>query len=128
MNANKKTTVDQAKDTAMAAVLILLLVLLYTRDIQWGIPALVVLVIAMTWPSFFKPLARIWFALSHFMGAVVSKIVLSLIFFLIVTPIGLVRKVAGADAMGLRKWGEDVATGFVDRDHLYSADELEKPF
>ncbi|MBU0480473.1 MAG: hypothetical protein KKG47_05170 [Proteobacteria bacterium] len=127
MDRNKKS-VDQAKDTAMAAILILLLVLLYTGNVQWAVVAVVVLVTAMTWPSIFKPLAEVWFGLSHMMGAVVSKILLSLIFFLIVTPVGLFRRIGGADAMGVRKWGEVAGTVFVNRDHRYVADELEKPF
>ena len=43
----------------------------------------------MTWPKAFKPLAVLWFGLSHVMSQVVSQIVLTVVFFLVVTPIGV---------------------------------------
>jgi hypothetical protein len=81
----KNDKIDQAKDTGLAMVLILLIVQ-YVKHPGWLIMAtMAVLVLVMTWPAAFSPLARFWFGLSHFLGSIVSKILLTVVFFLIVT-------------------------------------------
>ena len=81
-------TPEQAKDTGMAMVLLCLLLGHF-----WKIPKLfplsiILLLLTMAVPKIFRPLAGLWFGLSHVMGQVVSKILLTVAFFLIVTPVG----------------------------------------
>jgi hypothetical protein len=45
---------------------------------------------------------RAWMALAAVLGYVNSRILLSIIFFLVITPLGLVRKLCGADPLGRR--------------------------
>jgi multisubunit Na+/H+ antiporter MnhG subunit len=123
-NINK----NQAKDTGLAMVLILLIVE-YVRRPGWLIiAAMAVLVLTMTWPAVFKPLARVWFGFSHLLGGVVSKIILSIVFYLIVTPMGLVRKAMGADPMKSKQWKKGDDSVLVERDHLYTREDIEKPY
>ena len=124
----KPSSLHQAKDTAFAAVLILLLVAYF-----WPMPemlpvAMVVLLIAMVWPRFFGPAARVWFGLSHLIGGVVSRVLLSAIYFVITTPIGLLRRLLGADAMRMRTWKRDQSSVFVERSQTFSAKDLETPY
>ncbi|MCX5892062.1 MAG: hypothetical protein NTW80_03660 [Deltaproteobacteria bacterium] len=86
------STLEQAKDTGMAMVLICLLLGYFGKFPKFLGVSIVLLLITMAWPKAFKPLAFFWFGLSHVMGQVVSKIILSLAFFLIVTPIGVIRR------------------------------------
>jgi energy-coupling factor transporter transmembrane protein EcfT len=124
----KNTTINKAKDTGLALVLILLIVL-YIRQPGWlALCAMGALVLTMVWPAVFKPLAKIWFGLSHFLGTIVSKIILSLVFFLIVTPMGLIRKAFGADPMKAKLWKKGEGSVLVDRDHLYTKEDIEKPY
>jgi uncharacterized membrane protein len=124
----KNISKEQSKDTGLALVLILLIVMYVKYRHGLILAAGAVLVLTMTWPLAFKPLARVWFGFSHFLGTIVSKVILSLVFFLIVTPVGLLRKAFGADPMktGLWKKGDDSV--MVDRDHLYSKEDIEKPY
>ena len=122
------STKEQAKDTGLALILILLLFVQIGKYEFLVLPAIIVLVATMTWPAIFKPLARLWFGLSHILGTVVSKIILTCIFFLIVTPIGLIRKIWGADSMRLRLWGKKNESIFLKRDHTYSAQDLKNPY
>jgi hypothetical protein len=63
----KNDKIDQAKDTGLAMVLILLIVQ-YVKHPGWLIMAtMALLVLVMTWPAAFSPLARFWFGLSHFL-------------------------------------------------------------
>jgi uncharacterized membrane protein YgdD (TMEM256/DUF423 family) len=87
-----------------------------------------VLVLVMTWPAAFSPLAKVWFGLSHFLGSIVSRILLTVVFFLIVTPVGLVRKVLGADPMLCRAWRKGDDSVLVERKHQYVREDLKKPY
>ena len=49
------------------------------------------------------PLNRAWFLLGQFLGKIVSPIVLGTIFFLLITPIGLIGKLFGRDELKLKK-------------------------
>lgn len=123
-----KTTVDQAKDTGLALTLILLLIAYFGK--HYGLIPFAIGAIALTMicPVIFKPLAVVWFGLSHLLGNIVSKIILTLIFILIVTPVGLIRKMFGADPMMLKPWNQDGGSVFLKRDHTFSPKNLEKPY
>ena len=123
-----KTTVDQAKDTGLALILILLLFAYFGKHYCLILPAIGVILLTMIYPAVFKPLAVVWFGLSRLLGNIVSKIILTLIFILIVTPVGLIRKLFGADPMMLKPWKQDSGSVFLKRDHTFSAKDLEKPY
>lgn len=112
----------------MAAVLILLLITWFTANIAWVIPAIVVLILTMTIPVVFKPLSVLWFGLANILGHVVSTLILSVLFFVVLMPVGLIRKMGGADALRLKEWRNGDDSAFVVREHLYTAEDLEKPY
>lgn len=122
------STRDQSRDTGMAMVLICLL-LAYWGQRPFFLPlAIILLLLTMTWPPVFRPLAVLWFGLSHIMGNLVSKIVLSILFFVLVTPVGLIRRWAGKDAMQLRKWKKDNGSVFVAREGAMRPEDLNNPY
>jgi len=124
----KKITGDQAKDTGMAMTLIFILIgYFYHKQyfIGW---AILLLVLTMTWPNLYKPAGRLWFGLSYVLGTVMSKILLSILFFTIVTPIGLIRRLTGSDPLQLKKWKKDRASVFRVRNHTFSSADLKNPY
>lgn len=124
----KNTYPDQWKDTGLALILILLLMTGFTGDTIYLVPAIIATLLTMSWPKIFYPLSILWFGFAHVLGAIVSRIVLTIIFFVIVVPAGLFRRLLGHDPMEFNKWKDDNESAFVKRDHLYSADDLDKPF
>ena len=54
----------------------------------------------------------------------VSKIILTLIFFLIVTPVGLIRRWTGADSLQLKKWKQGTDSVFVERQGVIQDKDL----
>ena len=124
----RKINLDQAKDTGLAIILILLIIEYVKRPGWLTLCTMAVLVLTMTYPAALKPLGRIWFGFSHILGTIVSKIILSLVFFLIVTPIGLVRRISGADPMRNKLWKKGDDSVLVTRNHHYSSKDLQKPY
>jgi len=122
------STPEQAKDTGMAMVLICLLLGYFGKFPKFLGVSIVLLLITMAWPKVFKPVAGLWFGLSHVMGQVVSKIILSLAFFLIVTPIGLIRRLMGADSLQLKKWKKGSESVFVERQGAIQDKDLLNPY
>ena len=124
----RKINLDEAKDTGLAIILILLIIEYVKRPGWLILCTMAVLVLTMTYPAALKPPGRIWFGFSHILGTLVSKIILSLVFFLIVTPIGLVRRISGADPMRNKLWKKGDDSVLVKRNHHYSSDDLQKPY
>jgi len=123
-----KISKDQAKDTGMAMVLILLLVGLFLKKIIFFKLALPILIINMIFPKIYVPLARLWLGLSNLIGTIVSRILLSIIFFLIVTPIGLIRRLLGKDTLKLKEFKKGNASVMQTRNITFAKGELERPF
>jgi hypothetical protein len=123
-----KSTPEQAKDTGMAMVLICLLLGYWGKFPKFLPVSLVLLIITMAWPKAFKPLAGLWFGLSHLLSSVVSRVILTLVFFLVVTPIGVIRRWTGADALQLKKWKKDQGSVFVVREGVIQGKDLLNPY
>ncbi len=124
----RNITKDQAKDTGMAMVLISLLLCFFKHDLRFANLAIILLLIDMIYPPLYRPAAKLWLGLSHLLGTVVSKLLLSAIFFILVTPVGLVRKMIGADTLQLKKWKKDKTSVFNIRDHTFQAEDIERPY
>ena len=123
---NKK--LDQAKDTGLALVLILLISENIKQPHWLLVLAMAVLVLTMTWPAIFKPLAFVWFGFSHLLGNVVSKVILTVVFFIIVTPIGFIRKTFGADPMKCSLWKKSQKSVLIEKNHLYTKEDIINPY
>jgi len=119
---------NQARDTGMAIVLILLIIAVFSLEFIYVKIALFILVISMTIPLIFKYIAVIWFGFSHLLGTFVSKILLSLIFFLVVAPVGLVRRLLGYDSLKLKEFKKGTESVMEVRDITFTRDDIDKPF
>jgi hypothetical protein len=125
---HKKITAEQCKDSGLALVLICLICFLVWESSTLLVMAIVFLVVAMTYPPIFKPFAKLWFALSATMGSVMSRLVLAVLFYGLVLPVGLVRRGLGKDAMQLRAWKVGRISVFRLRNHRFAAKDLEHPY
>ena len=54
-------------------------------------------------PALLKPVYLIWMIFSVILGWIMTRIILSIIFYLIMTPIGLITRVLGEDFLALKK-------------------------
>jgi hypothetical protein len=118
----------RSRDTGMAMVLLLLLAYLEFGSAALLVAALVLHVLDMVAPQVFRPLAPLWYGLGHLLGAISSRVLMFLVFALVVTPIGLLRRALGKDSLCLRAFRAGNDSVMVVRNHRFTAGDLEKPY
>lgn len=124
----RRVTQDESRDTGMALVLLSLVLHVAFRRQGFVTAAIVLLVLTMGVPRVFGPAAVVWLGISRVLGAVMSRVILTLIFALVITPIGAVRRLLGHDALQLRRFKSGAGSVWWTRDHLFSPSDLEKPY
>ena len=65
--------------------------------------SLVFLIITIIRPNLFTFLNRSWIQFGIFLGKIISPIVMGLVFFFVVTPIGMLVRILKKDVMGLKR-------------------------
>lgn len=122
------STPKECQDTGLALTLLMLIIVNL-----WGVyslvpVAMVLLIITMVWPRAFQPVAGLWFGFSHLLGTVMSTVILTVLFFVLVTPIGLIRRATGADTLQLKKWKTNDESVFAVRADLIQKKDLQTPY
>ena len=125
---HKMATVEKCKDSGLALVLICLICFHIWKLSAFIILATLFLLVAMTYPPIFKPFAKFWFALSTTLGTFASKIILTILFFVMVLPVTLLRRLMGKDSMQIKRWKTGNQSVFRRRDHCFSAEDLKHPY
>ena len=84
--------------------LIALYPLTYSQDIRvWSaIISIIFLVLGLLNSKILTPLNKLWFKFGIFLGKIISPIIMGIIFFLVVTPIGLLMRLLGKDLINLK--------------------------
>jgi hypothetical protein len=57
---------------------------------------------AILYPNLLKPLNYFWFKFGIYLGKIANPIIMSVIFFLVVTPIGIIMKIFKKDLLNLK--------------------------
>ena len=85
-------------------LLIALYPLTYSEEIRaWSvIISLIFLVLGLLNSKILTPLNKLWFKFGIFLGKIISPIIMGIIFFLVVTPIGLLMRLFGKDLINLK--------------------------
>ncbi len=124
----KTISKKQSSDTGMAVVLILLLIGFFTNsDIYFKI-AIPVLIINMIFPSFYYLFAFVWLGFSTLLGTLVSKIILSIVYIVLVVPTGFFRRLLGKDTLQLKEFKKNRNSVMKTRNYSFSSRDIEKPF
>jgi hypothetical protein len=65
--------------------------------------SIIFLILGLINSKLLTPLNKLWFKFGIFLGRLMSPIIMGIIFFFVVTPIGLVLKIIGKDILSLKK-------------------------
>ena len=100
--------VSSNKSFGIVFFIVFLIIALYPMikdgDIRlWSlILSLIFLILGLINSIILTPLNRLWFKFGIFLGKIVSPIILGIIFFLVVTPTGLLLRLFGKDVINLK--------------------------
>ena len=83
--------------------------------------------IAQIIPIIFFPLQKIWMAFAVLMGFVMTRVILSILFYLVITPINLISRLFGKDFLNL-KIEKEKKSYWNLRDEEYKQSSTEKQF
>ena len=119
-----KITKKQCTEFGQAATVVVLIFALHYKNDHWVTAALGLTLTTIVLPVIFYPLAIVWFALAELLSIVAPAILLTVIYFLIVTPIGLIRRLLGKDSMRLRQFKQSSQSLMITRNHLFAASDL----
>ncbi len=124
----KSISKKEASDTGMAMTLICLLLGYFTKNIFYYKIAIPVLVMTMAFPMFYYPFAMVWLGLTNFLGIIVSRILLSVVYVLFLLPVGLIRRAMGKDSLNLTGFKKGNSSVMITRDIEFKADDIKNPF
>lgn len=65
-------------------------------------PGVVLVVLGLIVPSILKPLQKLWMALAVVMGFFMTRVILTILFFCVVTPLAIASKLAGKRFLELK--------------------------
>ena len=105
MLSKSKIKISSNRNFGLVFFIIFLIVslwpLTYEEPIRtWSaILSLVFLILGLMNSKLLTPLNQLWFKFGMILGAVVAPIVMGVVFFLVVTPIGIVMKLMGKDLL-----------------------------
>ena len=77
--------------------------------------SLIFLVLGILNSRFLTPLNKLWYKFGIFLGSIVSPIVMGAVFFVVVTPVGLIMRFLGKDLLRINK-SKPVSTYWINRD------------
>ena len=85
-------------------LLIALYPLTYAGEIRiWSLViSIIFLILGLLNSKILTPLNKIWFKFGIFIGKIVSPLIMGIIFFLVVTPIGLIMRFLRKDVLNLK--------------------------
>ena len=121
-------TRKQCGEFGMAAVMIALILALYFKMELYVLLAFVLTLITLAVPVILYPFAVIWFGFSKLLSVISISVMMALVFFLVVVPVGILRKLMGKDRMKTKEFKKGRRSVMVNRDHLYSPEDFLNTF
>ena len=123
MKRNSNIKISSNRNFGLVFFIVFLIVTIWpiTYDepvrIWSAIISLVFLILGLMNSILLTPLNKLWFKFGIILGAIVSPVVMGVVFFLVVTPIGLIMKIMGKDLLN-KKYDKKKRTYWIKRDTL----------
>ena len=125
MTSNSKIQISSNRNFGLVFFVVFLIVALwplkYEENIRlWSLAlSIVFFILGIGNSKLLTPFNRLWFKLGIFLGTIVSPIVMGLVYFLVVTPVGIFMRLLGNDLLKMRK-EKNTSTYWIKRDKQQS--------
>jgi len=77
--------------------------------------ALIFFVLGILNSKFLTPLNKLWIKFGFFLGTIISPVVMGVVFFMVVTPVGLFMRLLGKDLLRMKK-SKSASTYWISRE------------
>jgi len=111
----------------MLVTFALLIITLWKKN-DWYLYAIVTLAVAMLVPVLYTPFAWLWFRMSKLLEQATSNLIVFLIFFIVITPVGIIRRLTGKDTLQLKRFHKDKQSVFEEKERCFRRKDMEKQF
>ena len=126
MTANSKVKISSNRSFGLVFFVVFLIVALwplkYEEDIRlWSLVlSIIFFILGVINSKLLTPLNKLWFKFGIFLGTIVSPIVMGLVFFSVVTPVGIYMRLLGKDLLKLKTNKEkNASTYWIKRDEQH---------
>lgn len=119
---------DKIKNIEFGIIVSMILVLMAMFGYVRLPSVIVVLLVTLLLPKLFTPFTWLWFRLGEGLNIVMGRVLLVLIYFLVVTPVGLLRRMTGMDMMRLHQFKKSTASVFSVCKKEYEISHLTKQY
>jgi hypothetical protein len=107
MNNNEHIGLNKKFGYTVATVLLFItgchLLISHKQDITIAIIAIVLLVVTLLKPTWLTPLRIFWDKMGHVLGIINTFLLLSLFYYLVLTPLGLMMRLLRKDILKLKR-------------------------
>jgi hypothetical protein len=121
-------TYKEHAESGLALVIILLVVSLFRHSSFLVGLSIGLIILDMVVPVIFYPFTVVWLNLSHVLGKIISFVILTLIFLIVVTPTALIRRLLGKDRLLLAQFKESSSSVFHERNHRFVKEDSLHPY
>ena len=104
--------------SVLAAIAILLLYFEKPSAIYFAVIGGLLILFGALFPQLLKPLNRIWMSLAIVLGFIMSRVILTVLFYLVLTPIAILAKIVGKKFMVL-KYDKSAETYWEKRTNIH---------
>jgi len=99
---------------------------LHAPKIAWLAGAVAWVAVALICPRLLAPLYKAWMKFGHVLGWINARIILAFVFFVVVTPIGLLMRLLGKDLLRMKSRTTD--SYWIQRDKPLDPQSLRNQF
>ena len=124
MKSNSKTIIPSNRSFGLVFFIVFLIVALWPlksgEDLRlWSLTlSIIFLILGIFNSKLLTPLNKLWMKFGMFLGLIVTPIVMGIVFFLVVTPMGLFMRIMGKDLLRLKSKKN---TYWIDRNNIKSS-------
>ena len=121
MTSDSKIKISSNRNFGLVFFVVFLIVALwplkYEEDIRlWSLVlSIIFFILGVLNSKLLTPLNKLWFKLGMFLGSIVSPIVMGIVYFIVVTPIGIIMRLLGKDLLKTNKI-KSASTYWIKRD------------
>jgi len=121
-------TPKQERETGMVMVIICLVAALFYPPELFVKIALVITLFTLTISRIFYPFSIIWLLIGKILSLLSTYIILTLLFFIMVVPMGVIRRIFKKDTLRLDNFKKGTESVFIHRNHIFEPLDIKYPF